>query len=169
MTQNSNSKEIYIPILCAIFALIGSISGSFLTHKFDNSTWKVRTKFQLYQKLLEKRLMVVERTVQIINKTDIIHTHNIILRGEISKSVSGKVNYQDIADHKQKFSTLNSEFMTTISLCNLFFGPKTQEAVKKIREGIGKENNKWWLLDHIFYKVLLEALRNELIYGSDKL
>ena len=130
--QNEDIQENKIPfyreiILLTIGGLL-SLSGSFfvvlLTSKLEGTSWEERRQIQLEQNIIGKKIELIERTIQILNKVDYLKLNYLFEHQKINNKKTKELD--DILKHRKTISELNSEFITVSSLNNIYFGEKVR-------------------------------------------
>jgi hypothetical protein len=168
-SQNSSfKKEVVFLLIGAALALFSSITTLHLSNKHSSKLWLAKTKFHTSQKIFDERIKLIERTVKILNKVDLLDLNYIIEDGKTELARSGIGNFEEIITNRKVVTELNSEFMTVASLNNIFFGPKTKQSMKNILKTTTDEIH-WWEVEQKLIDQYVKALSSELNYGLAEL
>jgi len=161
-------KEILLLMIGALLTISGTLFSTYLVEKNDEKKWERRTQLHLNQNMIEQRVRLVERTMQILNKVDLLELHFILENGKTTLAKIGQGNLDDIVSNRKIIAELNSEFLTVTSLNNLYFGPKVREASQAIINATSNDIH-WWQVDNKLTKNYVNALTEEMSYGITKI
>jgi hypothetical protein len=160
-------RELTLLLLGAALALVGSYCNALLSNKMEKENWEQRTQFEAEQKILGERIKLVERTAQIMNKIDYLELNYLIESGKTDLAKIGAGKLEDIIDHRKIVAELNSEFLTVVSLNNIYFGPQVREAQKKLFDATNNET-PWWRTDENLRDNYANAVFSEISYGLNE-
>ncbi|MBS3799256.1 hypothetical protein [Pseudoalteromonas sp. BDTF-M6] len=157
-------REVLLIVLGGGLAVAGSLISSNLSTKNEKLLWETTTKINLNQKVMDQRVKLIERTALILNKVDYISVNYIAYGIDLSYGEKGVGKSSEWIKTRKIISDLNSEFLAVSTLNSMYFGPKTNAALKNIMDATTEELN-WWDVDPKLRQDYLEAIHSEFSYG----
>ncbi|WP_408941504.1 hypothetical protein ACJYUN_16180 [Klebsiella pneumoniae] len=126
-------KDIIPPIFLGLFGILGTLGGVLITNH-QNSINEKESRLYAYQtKIIEQRISLVDRAAKIFGKSPGLQD---VWKEYIDTVKNDKVD-QLIVD---KLTEAQGEFQSIIFLSSVYFGPKTQQALKDLDAYPGP----WW-------------------------
>jgi len=166
--------SIILAIVVAALSFGGSTLGSYLADVRASAQWKREFTAEWRQQILQERIDIIERTVLAMNNRDSIHKMMSVIEAmttELSVAIledepshDGPVSAEDmlpVLEQRLRVNEMAREFSAAVSLCAIYFGPRTLDAVAAFEEHAGS----WWEIDSAAFDELADALWAELSYG----
>ena len=157
MGNNIIVSQVIIPIATALIGLLGGLAGVYLGSNLSADASKQIIQVNYQNELLQQRIRILDRAAAIFGKSPGISnvwTAYLDARPEVSGSFVSLS--RDLAEY-------NSEFNSVIHLSNIYFGPKTREALKSMNE----HSSPWWTKNSDMVTNYLAAMASELKYGIE--
>ncbi|HHD7487392.1 TPA: hypothetical protein ACOVI5_002028 [Klebsiella oxytoca] len=147
-------KDIILPLALALLGILGTLGGVLITN-YQNSVNEKESRLYEYQtKIIEQRIILVDRTAKIFGKSPGLQD---IWEGHLDMIKKGKVD-QLVVD---KLTDAQGEFQSIIYLSSVYFGPKTQQALKDFDEAPGP----WWTKPKDKQDNFVSSMALEINYG----
>lgn len=126
-------KDIILPLALGLLGILGTLGGVLITN-YQNSVNEKESRLYAYQtKIIEKRINIIDRAAKIFGKSPGLQD---IWKEYDNTTRKDKLD-QLIVD---KLTEAQGEFQSIIFLSSVYFGPKTQQALKDLGETPGP----WW-------------------------
>ena len=161
-------REIALLIIGGLLTVSGTLLSSYMTNKNEEERWEKRNQLEFNKQVFEQRIKLVERTVKIINKSDLANFHYIAENGKIELGLLGKGEPDSIIENRKVIAELNSEFLAVLSLNNIYFGPKVVEASKELIASTS-EGSPWWKAEEETKQKYINAMYEELFSGLNEI
>lgn len=147
-------KDIILPLALALLGILGTLGGVVITNH-QNSVNEKESRLYAYQtKIIEQRINLVDRAAKIFGKSPGLQD---VWKEYIKMMEKGKVD-QSIID---KLTDAQGEFQSIIYLSSVYFGPKTQKALKDFDETPGP----WWTKPKEKQDNFVSSMALEISYG----
>ncbi|MNZ42260.1 hypothetical protein D3C78_598310 [compost metagenome] len=157
-------------------AFLGAILGAYLVSKLDQENWKERFQIEQQKRIFEKRMELIEKTSYLLSKSSLMEAleasingaikiieieRNCLASGGSAETCTGKKD-DNLAERsgKERFS-INSDLSAAFTLSSIYFGPKTNEALRVII------NDPWKSSDQE-RQSLISAMGSELNYSPSE-
>ncbi len=143
-----------LSILTAALAFAGGLTGTYVGSVLEQRNWEKRFSAEYRQKIVERRIALLERTVYLFNKAATTKILRAELKAEVDRyeycirvearpdlaNNSGKLlncaKRDDSINKAERLSkeihTLNAELASVLSLSSLYFGDGTKSALREI-------------------------------------
>jgi hypothetical protein len=161
---------VFIPIATALFAFYGIKLGAEVAARSNQQLWAIERHAQTNEKFYDIRISLFERANKILYKSELINAieSKANLNFDLSKIKPETLEeardsvklLKDAFDEKISLNEYASEFGTVMQLSAVFFGPKTQAAIKELTK-----YEKWWAADTKEIHAVIEAMKAEMTYG----
>ncbi len=147
-------KDIILPLALALLGILGTLGGVLITN-YQNSVNQKESRLYEYQtKIIEQRIILVDRAAKIFGKSPGLQD---IWKEHLDMIKQGKVD-QLVVD---KLTDAQGEFQSVIYLSSIYFGPKTQQALKDFNEIPGP----WWTKSKDKQDNFVSSMALEINYG----
>lgn len=148
----------------ALLALAGAAAGSYVTYRFDEMKWSRDIRYSIRKARYDTRMQLIERTVRAMNDAEVAavmsKTIDARMKGlQIGDRDTLKTFISEIQSAVLKQHEIGTEYATVLTLDALYFGPKTKEAVLKL-----KQNNPWWTSPPADREALVDAMFHEVLH-----
>ncbi|MFN1141754.1 hypothetical protein [Serratia quinivorans] len=126
-------KDIVLPLLLCFFGILGTLGGVLIANH-QSSVNEKESRLYIYQtKIIEQRINIVDRAAKVFGKSPGLQDvwkeyNNMMSKGEVDQLIVDKL------------TEAQGEFQSIIFLSAVYFGPKTQQALKDLSEVPGP----WW-------------------------
>ena len=144
-------------IVTSLIGLFGCLSGIYLASSLSEDANRQIVQINYQNEILQQRIELLDRAAAIFGKSAGINDIWVLYReaySELSES-TGNLS-RDLAEY-------NAEFNSVIHLSNLYFGPKTRDAIK----AMGEPASPWWTKDSDMVADYLAAMASELNHGME--
>lgn len=143
-------KEIILALVVAIIGFSGAYFGA--TISSNNATELAQLTYN--KEIIQQRIKLIDRVATIYGKAaGVQDIWNIYLNALNDKNKSIELS--------KVLAEYNSEFNAVIHLSEIYFGPKTKEALTNMT----KLDSPWWNKDKDLVSKYLGAMSSELQYG----
>ncbi|MEL5357824.1 hypothetical protein PTR06_00490 [Serratia ureilytica] len=147
-------KDIILPFALAFLGILGTLGGVLITN-YQNSVNEKESRLYEYQtKIMEQRIILVDRAANIFGKSPGLQD---IWKRHLDMMEKGSID-QLIVD---KLTDAQGEFQSIIYLSSIYFGPKTQQALKDFDENPGP----WWTKPKDKQDNFVSSMALEINYG----
>jgi len=147
-------KDIILPLALALLGILGTLGGVLITNH-QNSVNEKQSRLYAYQtKIIEQRINLVDRAAKIFGKSPGLQD---VWKEYINMMGKGKFD-QLVVD---KLTDAQGEFQSIIFLSSVYFGPKTQQALKDFDETPGP----WWTKPKEKQDNFVSSMALEINYG----
>jgi len=160
-----------LALIVAVLSFAGGAGGTLLASRFEANRWQRETAFSVKKEIFAKRMELLERTVKIVNRLQILDIYQSsgkysLVEGE-DLVRSGKVAASALAtviDGVVKVKETQAELSAVMTLDVIYFGPKTKRAVDDLQKALGSAE-PWWRVNQAKTQAVLEATAEELQFG----
>lgn len=169
-------EGVVLAVLVAVLSFLGSATATYLSDARGTKQWERESTLAWQQQILQERISVVERTVLAINNRDSIQQLMDMIgaiSAELTVAILDRQPGSEITvttsdmlpglEQRLRVNEMSREFAVALSLCAVYFGPKTLDAVAFFSDSA----RSWWELDEDAFTHLSDALWSELTYGFD--
>ena len=166
-------SSIILAVLVAALSFGGSTLGSYLSDTRASAQWEREFTAEWRQQILQKRIDIIERTVLAINNRDSVDQIMSMIRlmsAELTRAILDErpdaeitVSAEDLLpglEQRLRVNEMSREFSAAMSLCAVYFGPETRNAIASLTDG----PDEWWEQEESEFQNLSDALWSELSY-----
>ena len=169
-------QNIFLATMAGILAFAGAVAGSMLTNSVQRTIWEEQTRYDSRQHLALKRIELMEKTVELMNKSYAVQAMErdnlrqaLTSLGRVAadpttilQEITKKFQEQTLA--KCRFLESHSEYRSILSLDAIFFGEQTRQVVEDLLS-----IDPWWEADSTLKVELIAAMTVEIAsdYAAD--
>lgn len=166
--------KVYLALIVAALSFVGAAAGTFVTSRLDESRWIRDTTFSVKREMFAKRMELLERTVKVFSQLQTLDFYHNAgkyawVEGETmiraGKSAQASVDATTAAAVKVKEA--QAELSAVMTLDEIYFGPKTQDAIRQLEKAL-EAAETWWKVDGARRQAVLDAAAAELQYGFER-
>lgn len=168
---NSLWKQLLIALFGGFIAAGTTVLASTLTASQQETFFKSEKYFGMQKDLLEKRLSLMERFIQISQKDIILssldmneqlHLMNVQSSIKTKNAAEATKKIANGIQETEKYSTLKAEYITVMTMSKALFGPDTNKAIDAL---LAASNPKVWQADTKYVGDVIFAMSKELTFN----
>lgn len=161
-----------LALIAGILAFGGAVAGGVITNSAQRALWEEEFAYDAEQRIVDKRIDLIERTVMLMSQSYAVQeTEKDNIADALSAvakvvtdptSIMGviKKNFREQTVEKCKAISSRKEYTNILKLNQVFFGSKTDRAVKKLLTV-----KPWWDAKPADRKALIDAMHAEFLEG----
>lgn len=165
------------PIKTTLLTVVGAAIGSFIGFFFSGTLAERQQQVEEQKHILEKRTALLDRAIIILNKAPYAQAIATKMGSSCSNRVPSKNNNSTqrctredgarLSDLEGQFAALSAEYYASISLVQVYFGPKTTKAFLSLTE---LQKSRAWFEQsvemHLAHRALIDSAASEIYQQS---
>jgi len=158
--------KLFLVIISGVVVFAAAAAGAVITYNVQRDVWEQKLQRENQQRLLDKRIELIERTVNLMGKSTAVigqdrdYTRSFLTAmaktaqdptkavGIISKML------KESSEARCDIARVHSDFISRLALNDIFFGKRTRTAVRVLQEV-----DPWWEADSAIKADLIEAIK----------
>ena len=163
--------RIYLALIVSALSFFGGAAGTIVSSRFDESKWRRETRFSVQKYLFAKRMELLERTIKAFNELQTLDYYHSVGKysfiegeGQIRAGKSAAAAIDAATAPLIRVKQAQTELSVVMTLDAIYFGPKTQAAVRELVKALERAET-WWKVEDAKKQALLDATAAELLYG----
>ena len=159
MTSRSHAvaRDLYVPLIVGIFALLGTIAGVLLANAHNTKLAERQIVIEFEGKIYEKRIELIDRTANIFGKSPGLQD----VWSQYIEKTTVEQSKQSPIELAEKLSEAQGEFQSVVFLSQAYFGPRTRSALADLSASSGP----WWNKPKDKQDALLASMISEVTFG----
>jgi len=160
------NKDIKLIAITSLLAFLGATAGTFISNKYTDYAWERDISYKERSLIFNERAKLIERSAKIFAHLDEVKKNLALMEIERKrihladkyreKAPEEKDNTNDLTNRSIE---LKAEYTAVISMCSLYFGPKTLVAINEL-----SKSEKWYDPDKNSVKEFFGAISEELYW-----
>jgi len=158
--------KLFLVIISGVVVFAAAAAGAVITYNVQRDVWEQKLQRKDQQRLLDKRIELIERTVNLMGKSTAVigqdrdYTRSFLTAmaktaqdptkavGVISKML------KESSEARCDIARVHADFISLLALNDIFFGKRTRTAVRTLQEV-----DPWWEADSALKADLIEAIK----------
>ncbi|UCH62291.1 MAG: hypothetical protein JSU77_10850 [Fidelibacterota bacterium] len=160
--------KLFLVIISGVVVFAAAAAGAVITYNVQHDVWEQKLRREDQQRLLDKRIELIERTVNLMGKSTAVigqdrdYTRSFLTAmartaqdptkavGIISKML------KESSEARCDIAQVHANFISLLALNDIFFGERTRTAVRALQEV-----DPWWEADSALKADLIEAIKTD--------
>lgn len=158
--------KLFLVIISGVVVFAAAAAGAVITYNIQRDVWKQKLQREDQQRLLDKRIELIERTVNLMGKSTAVigqdrdYTRSFLTAmGKTAQDPTKAVGIiskmlKESSEARCDIARVHSDFISLLALNDIFFGKRTRTAVRALQEV-----DPWWEADSAIKADLIEAIK----------
>jgi len=157
--------KLFLVIISGVVVFAAAAAGAVITYNVQRDVWEQKLQREDQQRLLDKRIELIERTVNLMGKSTAVvgqdrdYTRSFLTAmGKTAQDPTKAVGIiskmlKESSEARCDIARVHADFISLLALDDIFFGKRTRTAVRALQEV-----DPWWEADSALKADLIEGL-----------